>query len=165
MLAPPKPHHDLQAALAHAISGEPPDAHLAALKLSLLPAPPHSSVYEIWRGLTLSLAVDWPLGLLMHSGSLARQATACTLDPGPSQCPTRHPPRPPPPRPPPRSYAELFRFLLLVKRVQLELHAAWASQTQCARLPAEQRALLMPLWRLRAHMVFLIDNLQYYLQV
>ena len=27
-----------------------------------------------------------------------------------------------------------------------------------------QRALLMPLWRLRAHMAFLIDNLQYYLQ-
>ena len=60
-------------------------------------------------------------------------------------------------------YAELFRFLLLVKRVQMELHAAWNTQTQSIHLPAEQRALLMPLWRLRAHMAFLIDNLQSYL--
>jgi gamma-tubulin complex component 4 len=61
-------------------------------------------------------------------------------------------------------YSELFRFLLLVKRVQMELHAAWNTQTQSIHLPAQQRALLMPLWRLRAHMAFLIDNLQYYLQ-
>ena len=47
----------------------------------------------------------------------------------------------------------------------MELHAAWAAQSQSSRLPAEQRALLMPLWRLRAHMGFLIDNLQHYLQV
>jgi gamma-tubulin complex component 4 len=62
-------------------------------------------------------------------------------------------------------YAELFRFLLLVKRVQMELHTAWTSQTQSGGLPTQQRALLMPLWRLRAHMSFLVDNLQYYLQV
>ena len=62
-------------------------------------------------------------------------------------------------------YEELFRFLLLVKRVQMELHAAWSGQTTCGTLPVEQRALLMPLWRLRAHMAFLIDNLQHYLQV
>lgn len=62
-------------------------------------------------------------------------------------------------------YSELSRFLLLTKRVQMELHAAWYAQTQSGGLPAEQRAVLMPLWRLRAHMAFLIDNLQYYLQV
>ena len=57
-------------------------------------------------------------------------------------------------------YAELFRFLLLVKRVQMELHAAWATQSQAIHLPAAHRAQLLPLWRLRAHMAFLIDNLQ-----
>jgi len=62
-------------------------------------------------------------------------------------------------------YNQLFNFLLLVKRVQMELHAAWNAQTQCGRLPAADRAVLMPLWRLRAHMAFLVDNLQYYLQV
>lgn len=62
-------------------------------------------------------------------------------------------------------YNELFSFLLVVKRVQMELHAAWNAQTQFGRLPASERAVLMPLWRLRAHMAFLVDNLQYYLQV
>ena len=47
----------------------------------------------------------------------------------------------------------------------MELHAAWNHQTQSGRLNASQRARLMPLWRLRAQMAFLIDNLQYYLQV
>lgn len=62
-------------------------------------------------------------------------------------------------------YEELFRFLLLVKRVQLELQAAWSSQARFGQMRAGQRAILMPLWKLRAHMAFLIDNLQYYLQV
>jgi len=62
-------------------------------------------------------------------------------------------------------YKSLFRFLLLVKRVQMELHGAWSSQTECGALSAAQRALLMPLWRLRANMAFFIDNLQYYLQM
>ena len=47
----------------------------------------------------------------------------------------------------------------------MELHAAWNAQTQSASMPSGQRALLMPLWRLRAHMVFLMDNLQHYLHV
>jgi gamma-tubulin complex component 4 len=63
-----------------------------------------------------------------------------------------------------RAYSELFSFLFTVKRVQMELHGAWASQMERAR-PDEQRARLLPVWRLRAHMAFLIDNLQYYLQV
>lgn len=62
-------------------------------------------------------------------------------------------------------YEELARFLLVVKRVQLELQAAWTTQAHFGRLPVAQRALLMPLCKLRAHMAFLIDNLQYYLQV
>ena len=64
-----------------------------------------------------------------------------------------------------KRYDALFGFLLLVKRVQGELHEAWASQTACAAFPAAQRALLLPLWQLRAQMAFVVDNLQYYLQV
>ena len=64
-----------------------------------------------------------------------------------------------------KRYDALFGFLLLVKRVQGELHGAWASQTACAAFPAAQRALLLPLWQLRAQMAFVVDNLQYYLQV
>lgn len=131
----PNAHLDLSAALLHATSAEPPEPHLHGLRLVLLPsAVPGASAYECWRGLTLTLAVPWPLQLLMHSASIAR-------------------------------YSELFRFLLLVKRVQLELQAAWIEQAHFSRLPAEQRALLLPLWRLRAHMAFLIDNLQSYLMV
>lgn len=131
----PNAHLDLSAALLHATSAEPPEPHLHGLRLVLLPnAVPGASAYDCWRGLTLTLAVPWPLQLLMHSASIAR-------------------------------YSELFRFLLLVKRVQLELQAAWIEQAHFSRLPAEQRALLLPLWRLRAHMAFLIDNLQSYLMV
>ena len=62
-------------------------------------------------------------------------------------------------------YNQLFSFLLTVKRVQKELHASWATQTTCRAVSAAQRSALFPMWRLRAHMSFVIDNLQYYLQV
>lgn len=63
----------------------------------------------------------------------------------------------------PHRYNMLFRFLLNVKRVQLELQQCWAVQMQhkhqnFKRWDAAQ-------WRLRSHMAFLIDNLQYFLQV
>ena len=61
-------------------------------------------------------------------------------------------------------YDELFGFLWLVKRVQTELQAVWASQTTTGAMSPPRRAALMPLWQLRAHMSFLVDNLQYYLQ-
>ncbi len=62
-------------------------------------------------------------------------------------------------------YADIFSFLLVVKRTQMELHARWCHQKESAALPAAERARLHPLWRLRAHMAFFVDNLQYYLQV
>ena len=62
-------------------------------------------------------------------------------------------------------YSEIFSFLLLVKRVQMDLHAAWCNQKESAVLTPETRSLRLPLWRLRAHMGFFVDNLQYYLQV
>ncbi|XP_022106638.1 gamma-tubulin complex component 4-like [Acanthaster planci] len=60
-------------------------------------------------------------------------------------------------------YNTLFRFLLSIKRVQLELQQCWALQMQRKHAPAEQSDASK--WRLRSHMAFLVDNLQYYLQV
>mmetsp|Transcript_42394 Transcript_42394/g.68756 ORF Transcript_42394/g.68756 Transcript_42394/m.68756 type:complete len:660 (+) Transcript_42394:3-1982(+) len=62
-------------------------------------------------------------------------------------------------------YNTLFRFLFSVKRVQMELQKAWAPQMQSKHLPASQRSKLFAIWRLRSQMAFVIDNLQYYMQV
>ncbi|GBL95752.1 Gamma-tubulin complex component 4 [Araneus ventricosus] len=60
-------------------------------------------------------------------------------------------------------YNMIFRFLLSVRRVQIELHKSWALQMQIKGAGAESR--LMPFWQLRSHMSFLIDNFQYYILV
>jgi len=60
---------------------------------------------------------------------------------------------------------ELFQFLFQVKRVQAELQRAWLPQMCYKLLPKHERAKMMPAWRLRTNMSFLISNLQYYLQV
>ena len=58
-------------------------------------------------------------------------------------------------------YDGLFRFLLLCRRAQIALQQVWALLMQYRR-KAEQ---LRPVWELRTHMGFLVDNLQYYVQV
>ena len=60
-------------------------------------------------------------------------------------------------------YNTLFKFLLLVKRIQLQLQQCWAKQMQSRfhRVSDEEKQR----WWLRNHLAFLIDNLQYYLQV
>jgi gamma-tubulin complex component 4 len=58
------------------------------------------------------------------------------------------------------SYSRLFQFLLRVKRAQILLQKAWMQQRQF-----KDRASDTPTWYLRARMAFLLDNLQYYLQV
>ncbi|XP_071512023.1 gamma-tubulin complex component 4-like [Diadema antillarum] len=60
-------------------------------------------------------------------------------------------------------YNMLFCFLLHVKRVQLDLQQCWAVQMQYKHLRSHRWDAAQ--WRLRSHMAFLIDNLQYYLQV
>ncbi|XP_053721406.1 gamma-tubulin complex component 4 [Synchiropus splendidus] len=60
-------------------------------------------------------------------------------------------------------YNVVFRYLLSVRRVQLQLQHCWALQMQRKHLKFSQTDII--LWRLRNHMAFLIDNLQYYLQV
>ncbi|XP_072479899.1 gamma-tubulin complex component 4-like isoform X4 [Notamacropus eugenii] len=60
-------------------------------------------------------------------------------------------------------YNVVFKYLLSVRRVQAELQHCWALQMQRKHLKSNQSDAIK--WRLRNHMAFLVDNLQYYLQV
>ncbi|XP_062266212.1 gamma-tubulin complex component 4 [Platichthys flesus] len=60
-------------------------------------------------------------------------------------------------------YNVVFRYLLSVRRVQLQLQHCWAVQMQRKHLRSSQTDSVK--CRLRNHMAFLIDNLQHYLQV
>lgn len=60
-------------------------------------------------------------------------------------------------------YNVIFKYLLSVRRVQAELQHCWALQMQRKHLKSNQTDAVK--WRLRNHMAFLVDNLQYYLQV
>ncbi|XP_002738136.1 gamma-tubulin complex component 4-like [Saccoglossus kowalevskii] len=60
-------------------------------------------------------------------------------------------------------YNTMFKFLLHIKKVQLELQHCWAIQMERKNHTSSQ--LDSNIWHLRRHMAFLVDNLQYYLQV
>ncbi|XP_072348856.1 gamma-tubulin complex component 4 isoform X7 [Scyliorhinus torazame] len=60
-------------------------------------------------------------------------------------------------------YNIVFKYLLSVRRVQAELQHCWAVQMQRKHLTSNKSDAVK--WRLRNHMAFLVDNLQYYLQV
>ncbi|XP_054711402.1 gamma-tubulin complex component 4-like [Uloborus diversus] len=60
-------------------------------------------------------------------------------------------------------YNVIFRFLLSVRKVQMELHQCWALQMRMKT--ARHEPSFMLLWQLRSHMSFLIDNFQYYILV
>lgn len=60
-------------------------------------------------------------------------------------------------------YNVVFRYLLSVRRVQSQLQQCWALQMQRKHLKSNHTDAVK--WRLRNHMAFLVDNLQYYLQV
>ncbi|XP_043933472.1 gamma-tubulin complex component 4 isoform X2 [Protopterus annectens] len=60
-------------------------------------------------------------------------------------------------------YNVMFKYLLSVRRVQAELQHCWALQMQRKHLKSNNTDAVK--WRLRNHMAFLVDNLQYYLQV
>lgn len=62
-------------------------------------------------------------------------------------------------------YNNLFRFLLKVKRTQLELQQVWAAYMGTKHLTTAQLSNMTKIWLSRMHMAFLVDNLQYYLQV
>ena len=58
------------------------------------------------------------------------------------------------------SYNDIFSFLLLVKRTQMMLERLWADQ-----MGRKGGAGSMAALQLRAHMAFIVNNLQYYLHV
>ncbi|GFR74511.1 gamma-tubulin complex component [Elysia marginata] len=60
-------------------------------------------------------------------------------------------------------YNRIFRFLLAVRRTQLDLQHCWS--LQMFNKDKFESPAATPMWQLRTHMAFLIDNLQYYLQV
>ncbi|KAJ8029377.1 Gamma-tubulin complex component 4 [Holothuria leucospilota] len=60
-------------------------------------------------------------------------------------------------------YNRLFKFLLTVKRVQLELQQCWLHQMEKKNHLAIAEDITI--WQLRSHMAFLIDSIQYYFQV
>ncbi|XP_031558122.1 gamma-tubulin complex component 4-like [Actinia tenebrosa] len=60
-------------------------------------------------------------------------------------------------------YNVMFRHLLNVKRTQQDLQGAWAKHM--ASKNQTNVSSLTRVWLLRMHMAFLVDNLQYYLQV
>lgn len=76
-------------------------------------------------------------------------------------------------------YCRIFQYLLRLKRTQMELEKSWESVMQQGHLDfanrhnnheniktSQQRQQhLRPMWRVREHMVFLIRNLQFYIQV
>lgn len=62
-------------------------------------------------------------------------------------------------------YNSLFRFLLKVKRTQLDLQQVWAAYMGTKHLSNAQISNMTKIWLSRMHMAFLVDNLQYYLQV
>lgn len=97
--------------------------------------------YDPWRSLlNLHMHVEWPLHLVLTQNALDQ-------------------------------YGMLFRFMLCLRRVETALKEAWAAlnQTQfkgvVLRGDSAQTARLMTLWRLRSSMAYLVNNLQYHLQV
>ena len=61
-------------------------------------------------------------------------------------------------------YNTLYRFLLPIKRVQLELQYVWAQKVRSMKHLGHEPVFRLTL-QLRQHMSFLIDNLYQYLQV
>ncbi|KAK0055312.1 gamma-tubulin complex component 4 [Biomphalaria pfeifferi] len=60
-------------------------------------------------------------------------------------------------------YNRIFRFLLAICRTQQDLQFCWSLQMNNKAVFVSPAASAT--WQLRTHMAFLIDNLQYYLQV
>lgn len=58
----------------------------------------------------------------------------------------------------------IFRFLLYVKRIQVEIQQSWMNQMGSIA-SKKTKFTATTFWQLRNRMGFLVDNLQYYLQV
>ncbi|XP_011189312.1 gamma-tubulin complex component 4 homolog [Zeugodacus cucurbitae] len=60
------------------------------------------------------------------------------------------------------NYNILFRFLLLIKKMQFELHMLWSNKVRRTSLCSREKFKLTSLLN---QLIFFIDNLQYYIQV
>eukprot|EP00741_Cyanophora_paradoxa_P024455 tig00022075_g23612.t1 len=88
-----------------------------------------------WKGLGLGYNLEWPLHIVFNQDTLER-------------------------------YNTLFKFLFAVKRVQIDLEKTWPVQMTAAKgLSRKDVSLLVPVIKLRHEMSFVVDNLQYYMQV
>lgn len=59
-------------------------------------------------------------------------------------------------------YNILFRFLLLIKKTQYELHMVWNRSIAKCKSKSHQNIKVI---QLRNELMFFVDNLQYYIQV
>lgn len=55
--------------------------------------------------------------------------------------------------------------MLKVKQTQLDLQQVWAAYMGTKHLSTAQLSNMTKIWLSRMHMAFLVDNLQYYLQL
>ncbi|KAF3784069.1 Gamma-tubulin complex component 4 [Nymphaea thermarum] len=99
-----------------------------------------------WDAIALEYSVDWPLQLFFTQEVLSK-------------------------------YRRVFQYLLKLKRTQMELEKSWASamhqdhmdfaknRKDRRKCSEQRRQHSRPMWHVREHMVFLITNLQFYIQV
>ncbi|ALC39285.1 Grip75, partial [Drosophila busckii] len=59
-------------------------------------------------------------------------------------------------------YNKVFRFLLIVKKLQYNLHLVWARHKWASKL---KQPVSLNIMNFRNHLMFFMDNLQYYIQV
>ncbi len=62
-------------------------------------------------------------------------------------------------------YNEIFNYLLSIRRVQIELNQCFLIQMRTSSKENQFKKINPTIWLTRNHMSFLIDNLQFYLQV
>ncbi|XP_042375540.1 gamma-tubulin complex component 4-like [Zingiber officinale] len=101
-----------------------------------------------WDGMALEYSVDWPLQLFFTQEVISK-------------------------------YRKVFQYLIRLKRTQMELEKSWAAVMHQDHIdfaknrrdrknnfiPLHRRQRSTPMWRVREHMIFLIRNLQFYIQV
>ncbi|KAG6509720.1 gamma-tubulin complex component 4-like [Zingiber officinale] len=101
-----------------------------------------------WDGIALEYSVDWPLQLFFTQEVISK-------------------------------YRKVFQYLIRLKRTQMELEKSWAAVMHQDHIdfaknrrdrknnfiPLHRRQRSTPMWRVREHMIFLIRNLQFYIQV
>ncbi|KAL4558866.1 hypothetical protein LXL04_037070 [Taraxacum kok-saghyz] len=101
-----------------------------------------------WDGISLEYSLDWPLQLFFTHEVLTK-------------------------------YNRMFQYLLRLKRIEMELEKSWVSVMQQdhadfaksrnkrlkGKTSQQKRQRVRPMWWVREQMVFLIRNLQFYIQV